>query len=45
MTLVCKIRAANGGIFPSYLEGFYKHIELSRIRGFDIHLAAEVMFD
>jgi hypothetical protein len=45
MTLVFKIRAENGGIFPSYLEGSYKHIKLSRITGFDFRLAVEVMFD
>jgi hypothetical protein len=45
MTLVGKIREENGGIFQSHLEGFEKHIELSRIRSFDFRLAIEVMFD
>jgi hypothetical protein len=33
------------GIFPSHLDGFQKHIELGRIRGFDVRLAIEVKFD
>jgi hypothetical protein len=39
MTLVCKIMAENWGIFPSHLDGSQKHIELGRIRGFDIRFA------
>jgi hypothetical protein len=45
MTLVCKIRAENGGIFPSHLDGTQKHIELGRIRGFDFRLAIDGKFD
>jgi hypothetical protein len=45
MTLVCKISAENGDIFPSHLDGSQKHIELGRIRGFDFPLAIEVKFD
>jgi hypothetical protein len=45
MTLVCKITAENGGIFPSRLDGTQKHIELSRIKGFDFRLPIEVKFD
>jgi hypothetical protein len=41
MILVCKIRAENGGNFPSHLDGSQKHIELGRIRGFDPSLATE----
>jgi hypothetical protein len=37
--------AENGGIFPSHLEGSYKHLELGRIIGFDFPLAIEVKFD
>jgi hypothetical protein len=45
MTLVCKIRAENWGIFPSDLDGSWKHTELGRIRGFDFRLAIKVKFD
>jgi hypothetical protein len=45
MNLVCKILGENGGIFPSHLDGFEKHIELCRISGFDVRLAIEVKFD
>jgi hypothetical protein len=45
MTLVCKIRAENGGISPSHLDGSQKLTELGRIRGFDFRLAIEVKFD
>jgi hypothetical protein len=45
MNLVCKIRAENGGIFPSHLDGSQKHINLGRIRGFDFRLAIAVKFD
>jgi hypothetical protein len=45
MTLISKIRAENGGIFPSHLDGSQKHIELGRISGFDVRLAIEVKFD
>jgi hypothetical protein len=45
MTLVCKIRAEKGGIFLSHLDSSQKHIELGRMRGFDVRLAIEVKFD
>jgi hypothetical protein len=45
MTLVCKIGPENRGIFPSRLDGSQKHIELSRIKGFDFRLPIEVKFD
>jgi hypothetical protein len=45
MTLVCIIRAENGGIFTSHLDGFKKHFELGRIRGIDFRLAIKVKFD
>jgi hypothetical protein len=45
MSLVCKIMAENGGIFPSHFEGSQNHTELGRIRGFDFRLAIEEMFD
>jgi hypothetical protein len=45
MTLVCKIKAENGGISPSHLDVSQKHIELGRIRGIDFRLALEVKFD
>jgi hypothetical protein len=45
MTLICKIKAENGGIFPSHLDGPQKYFELGRIIGFNFHLAIEVKFD
>jgi hypothetical protein len=45
MNLVCKIKAENGGIFQSHLDGTQKHNEFGRIRGFDFRLAIEVKFD
>jgi hypothetical protein len=45
MTLVYKIKPENGGIFIPHLYGSQKHIELSRIRGFDFRLTIEVKFD
>jgi hypothetical protein len=45
MTLVCKIWAENGSIFPSHIDGSQKHIELGRIKGFDFRLALEEKFD
>jgi hypothetical protein len=44
MTLVCKIRAKNGGIFQSHLDSSSKHIVLGSIRGFDSRLPIEVKF-
>jgi hypothetical protein len=40
-----KIRAENGGIFQSHLDGSQKHIELGRIRDSYFRLAIEEMFD
>jgi hypothetical protein len=45
MTLVCKTRAENGGVFQSHFDRSEKHIELGLIRGFDFRLAIEVKFD
>jgi hypothetical protein len=45
MDLICKIRAENGGIFQSHLDGIQKQIELGRIRGIDVRFAIEVKFD
>jgi hypothetical protein len=45
MTLVCKDRAENGGIFPSHLDGSQKQIELGRIKDSDFRLAINVKFD
>jgi hypothetical protein len=45
ITLICKIKAENGGIFPSHLDVSQKHFELGRIGGFDFHLVIEVKFD
>jgi hypothetical protein len=45
MTLVRKIKAENGSIFPSHLDGSQKLTELGRIRRFDFRLAIEVKFD
>jgi hypothetical protein len=45
MTLVCTIRAENEGVFPSKLDGFQKHIELSQICDFYFRLPIEVKFD
>jgi hypothetical protein len=45
MTLICKIMAENGGIFPSHLDSSQKHFELGRIRGFDFRFAMEVKYD
>jgi hypothetical protein len=45
MDLICKIRAENGGIFPSHLDGSQKPIALGRNRGFDFCLTVEVKFD
>jgi hypothetical protein len=45
MTVVCKIRAENGGIFPSHLDSSLNYIELGWIRGFELRLAIEVKFD
>jgi hypothetical protein len=45
MTLVCKIRSENWGIFPSHPDGYTKLIEIGRIRGFDFRLAIEVKFE
>jgi hypothetical protein len=45
LTLVCKIRAENGGIFPSHLDDSQKHIGLGRIRGFEFRLGSEGKFD
>jgi hypothetical protein len=44
-SLVIKIRAENGGVFPSHLDGSQKLTELGRIRGFDFRLAIEGKFD
>jgi hypothetical protein len=45
MDLICKIRAENGGIFPTHSEGTQNHKELGRSRGDDFYLAIEVKFD
>jgi hypothetical protein len=45
MDLIYKIRAEDGGIFPSHHDGSQKHIELGRNRGYDFSLAVEVKFD
>jgi hypothetical protein len=45
MTMVCKIKAGNGGISKSHFDGSYKHIELGRSRGFDFRLSTEAKFD
>jgi hypothetical protein len=45
MVLICKIRAKDGGIFHSHLDGYKKQIELGRIRGIDVRLAIEMKFD
>jgi hypothetical protein len=45
MDLVSKIRAENGCVFPSHLDGFQKHIELGQTCGFDFRLPIEMKFD
>jgi hypothetical protein len=45
MSVVCKILPENEGIFPSHHDGSLKHIELGRIRGFDLRLVIEEKFD
>jgi hypothetical protein len=44
-TLVREIRAENGDIFQSHLDGSQNHFELGRIRGSDFRLAIEGNFD